>query len=152
MPEFTSNQLRWLDELQSTDKEQGSGLLKERVFDLDGKEVDHYCCLGIAEELAGTPAKLDDNIYMFLADIGNGKTNYCESGALTRAGRKWLGTTASDPACDVPPNTYLIQGPPNRLYTPSEYLYPLTASGMNDSGQFTFKQIADMFRYFGFAA
>lgn len=110
----------WLDELDRTDKVQGKSALACRV----GSEQVRYCCLGIAELLAGAKVDEIENMALPMGDRF----------------RMYYG---------VREGNFTLDAPRGLVDRDGYDFHGKTASSMNDGDMLTFKQIAQMFRYFG---
>lgn len=122
--EIQEHRRQWIAALRSGEYVQGRSALKTTRFD---GTVEH-CCLGVAEELAGTEQLLlacpEPNC---AAAHGTHFGPEGEKGILTAQGRAWLGVNTSDPKVTV------------------EEGEVVRATELNDSHRWTFEQIADAF-------
>lgn len=110
---------KWIDALRSGEYKQGKGRLKYSNQDGDVK----HCCLGVACEVAlvdGVGLELTNNPMNIYTDRKYFFDGYGES--IPPKVQKWLGVDDDDPRIT------------------EEY----SAAGLNDSGNYTFSEIADL--------
>lgn len=127
----------WIEELRTTDKKQGKNVLKNT---LPNDSVE-YCCLGIGCELADIHEERPESW---------GPSSF--AGWDTLAPPEflyWLGVWdgLNHDETDLYPDWGDVIG--NLQDGDRNYLRYLSAASMNDGGDFTFAQIADVFAYFG---
>jgi hypothetical protein len=133
--------------LRTTRRKQGTGMLHYIDQDVNGKKQHRYCCLGIACEVA-----IKDGLNLEKVKIGGvdrdasigyqapANNNYAYStSVLPEVVQQWYGVNALDPDLNV-----------RDLPKAKGHSYEFargwaTASSLNDSGGWTFKQIADAF-------
>lgn len=127
----TPNMMAWCDELATTTDPQATGGLVKDVTPIDSREIRlGYCCLGIGEK------KVDPDSHRLDPQEG--------FGLPSRTFIDWLGITesaqpvASDPVVDWP-----------RALLPYGETVAPACTTLNDGWLLTFKQIADVVRYFG---
>lgn len=135
----------WLEALRSGDYLQVKGVLKgeryhyEDDYDEEGTKFLGHCCLGVLSELA--PPECGE----FRADWNNPQSwgfqepdGYRESGVLPQTVRDWSGLDS--PAGFVVVGAY-------RHEMGYETDFEVSLAELNDSGEFTFEQIADIVEY-----
>lgn len=155
---------QWFHEMETTDKGQTNGWLSYNMnVDGDYTSDQRYCCLGLGSLLV--PG-------IEITDLGDGEDHRQNFGVNKEdllapvEFIDWLGIdhreldatripgedpTAYDIVFDFPEGMHspeLKNSPSGSTYV--IYREGLTAAGLNDAG-FTFKQIADIGRYFGIA-
>lgn len=120
--EVQEHRAQWLAELRSGRRQQVQGVLRRD---------DRFCCLGVAEDLAGTQCRSVEGLYAYR--MRESEPAFTQKTALTTYGQAWLGVDNEDPYVDMPTD----RG--------GDYL---TLATLNDSGC-TFEQIAQLIEHFG---
>ena len=123
------NMIKWAEALESGKYNQCDGALRQKE---DNKY--RYCCLGVAEVLAGSEFNSNNSITYF-NDMGHEEN---EEEYLSPAGKEWLGVDEQNPDLRVPSMLY------DDDMCESEYI---AASILNDSYEFTFEEIAKCIRH-----
>ena len=113
--------------LRTTKRKQGKGSLRRK----DSEGTLHYCCLGIAVEVArkhGVPVKCSkmkvDGSYTYR------DANGASGGYLLTSVLEWFGFNSVDPQLKTPDG---------------KGIYTASATRMNDTLNYDFKKIADAF-------
>lgn len=120
--------LEWAEALESGKYTQCDGALRQG----EGGKYS-YCCLGVAEVLAGS--KFNQYHYInYINDVGHEDT---ENEFLSPAGVEWLGVDGQNPELIIPP--HLLDE-----HIDDDYV---AASILNDDYEFDFKKIAECIRH-----
>lgn len=126
----TENMQKFVTALRSGDFQQGQNALE--YTDLSGKVTN--CCLGVACRVA-----VKDGLELQVTNSGadNHATYFAgETAFLPYEVQKWLGVATGNPV--------LRAIHPDSMFDDADFDL-LTATYLNDSGNFTFNQIADAF-------
>ncbi len=127
---MNENAKAWIAALRSGKYQQAEGTLIETAF--EGTEIEAYCCLGVACELAAAAGigqwELEDG--EFLTGVFRDRYGNMSAEELPRGVKEWLGVNNENPSVQLGRSA-------NGRYESQ------TATWMNDSKRASFSEIAD---------